>query len=234
MSQDFPQLQIVSPEACLLRFSETINEATADQIIWAVQKLKKLAGIQDLVPSYTTILVNFDSTAISRNDLVAKLESILAESTRVDMSSQAQGKTLVIPVYYGEEVGPDLAEVAAHCKLSIADVIARHSMQTYRAYAVGFTPGYSFLGNTAKALHIPRKSSPRLKVPKGSVAIAENQTAVYPSVTPGGWRIIGRTPLEMIDWDSETLGIIATGDKVKFEAISKEEFLAQGGTLDGF
>ena len=121
-----------------------------------------------------------------------------------------------------------------HGHLSINGVIKRHNETVYRAYAIGFTPGFAFLGNTPDELHVPRKTTPRLKVPVGSVAIAENQTAVYPSVTPGGWQIIGRTPVNLIDWGSENLALIAMGDAVRFEAISRDEFLVQGGQLDGF
>ncbi|WOD09091.1 carboxyltransferase domain-containing protein [Marinomonas sp. GJ51-6] len=102
--------------------------------------------------------------------------------------------------------------------MSMEEVIKRHSETTYRAYAIGFTPSFAFLGNTPKELHVPRKTTPRLKVPIGSVALAENQTAVYPSVTPGGWQIIGRTPVQLVDWGSENLALIAMGDSVRFES----------------
>jgi len=94
--------------------------------------------------------------------------------------------------------------------------------------------GFAFLGNTPEALHVPRKTTPRLKVPIGSVAIAERQTAVYPSVTPGGWQILGRTPIALVNWASDSLALINAGDSVRFEPMTKEEFLAQGGNLDGF
>ncbi len=127
-----------------------------------------------------------------------------------------------------------MEDVAKHCQLSMEEIIKRHSEAVYRAYAIGFTPGFAFLGNTPDELHVPRKTTPRLKVPIGSVAIAENQTAVYPSVTPGGWQIIGRTPINLIDWGSKNLALIAMGDSVRFESISRDEFLVQGGQLDGF
>ena len=232
--QPKPSVEQVNEQAYLLRFGNQINEQTADQILWSSQQLNTLAGVQDLIPSYTTILLTFSIEAKQQSKRLDDIQNILNTSLEQPARASDQRKTIVIPVYYGDEVGPDLNEVAEHCHMTPNEIIHHHSETTYRAYAIGFTPGFSFLGSTPDALHIPRKNTPRHKVPKGSVAIAENQTAVYPSVTPGGWRIIGRTPLELVDWDSEHLGLIATGDSVRFEPISRDEFLAQGGMLDGF
>lgn len=229
-----PTIEQVNEEAYLLRFGSQINEQTADQILWTTRQLKRLHGIQDLIPSYTTILLTLKTPAEQQHKQLDDIENILNASSEQTALPLDQRKVVVIPVYYGNEVGPDLQEVATHCQMTPEEVIQRHSATLYRAYTIGFTPGFSFLGSTPDELHIPRKRTPRHKVPKGSVAIAENQTAVYPSVTPGGWQIIGRTPMELVDWSSEHLGLIATGDSVRFEAISREAFLEQGGTLDGF
>ncbi|MDP5055540.1 MAG: 5-oxoprolinase subunit PxpB [Marinomonas hwangdonensis] len=234
MSRDnFPHIEMVSNHACLLTFSQVISEATSNYIALVTQKLTGLDGIIDLVPSYTTLLVVFDDDEYDRFAIFKALRQSIEAVDPNDFSLNDQ-RDVVIPVYYGKEVGPDLEDVAKHCQLSINEVIKRHSETVYRAYAIGFTPGFAFLGNTPDELHVPRKTTPRLKVPVGSVAIAENQTAVYPSVTPGGWQIIGRTPVNLIDWGSENLALIAMGDAVRFEAISRDEFLVQGGQLDGF
>lgn len=234
MSRDnFPHIDMVSNHACLLTFSQVISEATSNYIALVTQKLTGLDGIIDLVPSYTTLLVVFDDDEYDRFAIFKTLRQSIEAVDPNDFSLNDQ-RDVVIPVYYGKEVGPDLEDVAKHCQLSINEVIKRHSETVYRAYAIGFTPGFAFLGNTPDELHVPRKTTPRLKVPVGSVAIAENQTAVYPSVTPGGWQIIGRTPVNLIDWGSENLALIAMGDAVRFEAISRDEFLVQGGQLDGF
>lgn len=234
MSRDnFPHIEMVSNHACLLTFSRVISEATSNYIALVTQKLTGLDGIIDLVPSYTTLLVVFDDDEYDRFAIFKALRQSIEAVDPNDFSLNDQ-RDVVIPVYYGKEVGPDLEDVAKHCQLSINEVIKRHSETVYRAYAIGFTPGFAFLGNTPDELHVPRKTTPRLKVPVGSVAIAENQTAVYPSVTPGGWQIIGRTPVNLIDWGSENLALIAMGDAVRFEAISRDEFLVQGGQLDGF
>lgn len=231
--EDFPNIEMVSNQACLLTFSQVISEATSNYIAQVTQHLAKLAGIVDLVPSYTTLLVVFDDDHYDRFAIFKTIRQTIEVIDPDDFSVKDQ-REVVIPVYYGKEVGPDIEDVASHCKLSIDEVIKRHSETTYRAYAIGFTPGFAFLGNTPDELHVPRKTTPRLKVPIGSVALAENQTAVYPSVTPGGWQIIGRTPVNLIDWGSKNLALIAMGDSVRFEPISRDEFLVQGGLLDGF
>jgi inhibitor of KinA len=232
-NDDFPNIEMVSNQACLLTFSQVISEATSNYIAQVTQQLAKLAGIVDLVPSYTTLLVVFDDDHFDRFAIFKTIRQTIKAIDPNDFSVKDQ-REVVIPVYYGKEVGPDIEDVARHCKLSIDEVIKRHHETTYRAYAIGFTPGFAFLGNTPDELHVPRKTTPRLKVPVGSVALAENQTAVYPSVTPGGWQIIGRTPVNLIDWGSKNLALIAMGDSVRFEPISRDEFLVQGGQLDGF
>ncbi len=228
-----PDIDMVSDNACLLTFSQTISEAVSDRIAHVSHQLTSLSGIIDLVPSYTTLLVIFDGDHYDRFAIFKAIRDRIADPVP-NTSQQTDVREIVIPVYYGTEVGPDLDDVAAHCGMSSNEVIKQHSSNLYRAYAIGFTPGFAFLGNTPAALHIGRKTTPRLKVPIGSVAIAENQTAVYPSVTPGGWQIIGRTPIQLIDWGSDNLALIAMGDKVRFEPISRQDFLAQGGKLDGF
>ncbi|MBJ7536116.1 5-oxoprolinase subunit PxpB [Marinomonas transparens] len=228
-----PSIDMVSDHACLLTFSQVINETVSNRIAQLTHHLKRLNGVVDLVPSYTTLLVVFDGDHYDRFAIIKAIRHVI---TNIDPNEplQTDCREIVIPVYYGKEVGPDLSDVSNHCQLTEEEIIQRHSETIYRAYAVGFTPGFAFLGNTPNELHIPRKNTPRLKVPIGSVAIAENQTAVYPSVTPGGWQIIGRTPLNLIDWGSENLALIAMGDSVRFEPISRDEFLVLGGQLDGF
>ncbi len=226
-------IEMVSDHACLLTFSDTISNEVSDRIGLVTKKLRCIEGILDLIPSYTTLLVVFDTDHFDRFKICHQIAQVI-DNLDPNEAQARDAREVVIPVYYGSEVGPDIEDVAQHCQMSVDQVIQQHSETAYRAYAIGFTPGFAFLGNTPKALHIPRKTTPRLKVPLGSVAIAEQQTAVYPSVTPGGWQIIGRTPLQLVDWGSESLALIEAGDTVRFTPISREEFLAQGGKLDGF
>ena len=201
------EISLVSDQACLLQFSNVISDAVADQISLVTTALRELEGIIDLIPSYTTLLVVFDTSCFDRFAIQKALQGVLVS---IDWSSAGNrvSQEVVIPVYYGPEVGPDLEDVAKHCQLDTDEVIRLHSTTTYRAYAIGFTPGFAFLGNTPEALHVPRKTTPRLKVPIGSVAIAERQTAVYPSVTPGGWQILGRTPIALVNCASDILALI--------------------------
>ncbi|REG83789.1 5-oxoprolinase subunit PxpB [Marinomonas pollencensis] len=226
-------IEMVNEQSCLLRFADHIDDTVADAIGLVTLRLRDLDGIIDTIPSYTSLLVTF---AIEQYDQVAicqQIQSLLNNLDMADIKSRVS-REIVIPVYYAEEVGPDLQEVADHCGMTVEEVIQLHSQTTYRAYAIGFTPGFAFLGNTPEVLHVPRKNTPRLKVPTGSVAIAERQTAVYPGVSPGGWQILGRTPTPLVDWQSDSLALIEVGDNVRFEAISQAEFIAQGGQLDGF
>ena len=106
--------------------------------------------------------------------------------------------------------------------------------RTYRVYAIGFSPGFAYLGITDQRIALPRKATPRQKIPTGSVGIAGSQTAIYPSATPGGWQIVGRTPQRMIDWDSDSLALVSVGDRVRFRSIDRQEYLDLGGSLDEF
>ncbi|WP_067094685.1 5-oxoprolinase subunit PxpB [Marinomonas atlantica] len=227
-----PDVDMVSDHACLLTFSNTICNEVADVIAAVSSALCDSLGVVDLVPSYTTLLVVFNTDHFDRFNILKHIHDI---STAIDLeklSQQAQNE-VEIPVYYGSEVGPDLEGIATHCGLSTDEVIQLHCATRYRAYAIGFSPGFAFLGNVPEAIRMPRKTTPRLKVPQGSVAIAEQQTAVYPSVSPGGWQILGRTPVSLVDWESDSLALIQVGDTVRFKPMSREDFLAQGGLLDG-
>jgi inhibitor of KinA len=136
------------------------------------------------------------------------------------------GAVHVLPVCYGGEFGPDLEMVAAHCGLSGAEVIALHSGASYRVYAIGFVPGFPYLGGLPAALGVPRRATPRIRVPAGSVGIGGAQTGVYPLATPGGWHLIGRTPVELFRPHEERPCRLGIGDRVQFQAISPEEFAA--------
>ncbi|HDY82106.1 MAG TPA: carboxyltransferase domain-containing protein, partial [Halieaceae bacterium] len=134
-------------------------------------------------------------------------------------------------VYYAAEVGEDLESLAQHAGLSTAEVIDLHSSTEYRVYAIGFAPGFAYLGQVDERIAAPRLTTPRLKVPRGAVAIADRQTAVYPAVSPGGWNLIGRCPVRMFDPDAEPTMPVTVGDRVRFEPVSRERFVALGGDL---
>lgn len=227
------KIEGINENACIVYFGDQICDETAELVKQATCIIRNaLAGvITDLVPSYTSIMVCYDLERVDRFGIHALLRRALADISSSN-TDDTEAQTLELPVYYGSEVALDLEDVCTFSGLPEDEVIRIHSGQTYRVYAIGFTPGFAFLGSTDQRIAIPRKTTPRLKVPAGSVGIAGSQTAIYPSATPGGWQIVGRTPSKMVDWDSESLAMVQIGDRVKFRAIDRDEFISLGGQLD--
>lgn len=228
------RIEIAGEAGVIIYFGDEISEAVAAKVAAAFQLLSNGSNpaIIDLIPSYTTLLVIYDPAQTCALDCIQWLQRVL--STLRDQAAQpSEVARLEIPVYYAEEVGPDLHEVAKQTGLSVEEVIRLHTEVDYRVYAIGFAPGFAYLGLTDARLRVARKLTPRLKVPKGSVALADNQTAVYPSVSPGGWQLIGRTPIELIDWSAAQVSPFVMGAVVNFRAINREEYLELGGSLDG-
>ncbi|MCP4326185.1 MAG: 5-oxoprolinase subunit PxpB, partial [Alteromonadales bacterium] len=186
------------------------------------------ADIIDLIPSYASILVMFNLLDIDHHHLRNKLKKLLVNCTN---QSSKQGRLIELPAYYSVESGQDLKRIAQKSKMSIEQVISLHQAQEYRVYAVGFAPGFAYLGEVDERISMPRLSTPRLKVPKGAVAIADRQTAVYPAQSPGGWNIIGLCPIDMFNPQAEPIMTVSVGDRVKFVGISLDEFLSLGGAL---
>jgi len=184
--------------------------------------------IVDLVPSYASILVVFNMLDIDHHQLRNKLRKLLKQ---LSSAKNKQGKLVELPVYYSAKSGPDLARIAQHADLSIEEVIQLHQAQEYHVYAIGFAPGFAYLGDVDVRIAMPRLATPRQTVPRGAVAIADRQTAVYPSVSPGGWNIIGLCPQRMFDTNAEETMPVKVGDRVKFKAISEQDFYALGGKL---
>ncbi|EGA70671.1 Allophanate hydrolase subunit 1 [Vibrio sinaloensis DSM 21326] len=184
----------------------------------------------NVTPSFNTILIDYLPHRVSIFEFIPYLEKIVTESL-LHLPEQPQTNTIKLPVYYHVEVGPDLIEYEKQ-GVSLEDVIKLHSEPEYSVGAIGFTAGFAFLTDVSPSLQLPRKTSPRLKVAKGSVAIANNQTAIYPSESPGGWNIIGNCPLDLYDPTSASVLPFSIGDKIKFESISRSEFEELGGKFD--
>lgn len=186
------------------------------------------SSLTDAVPAYTALTLFFDPTRIDRSTLLTTITEAIESLPR---DSTCATRVVTLPVWYGEEAGADLADVAAYSGLSIAEVIALHSGTTYTAYANGFAPGFCYLGGLPAELARPRLSTPRRSVPAGSVAIADRQTAVYPRQSPGGWHLLGRCPTLLFDVNAEPPNRLQVGDQVRFEAIDKARYLELGGVL---
>ncbi|MBP7770127.1 MAG: 5-oxoprolinase subunit PxpB [Aliarcobacter sp.] len=221
--------KIASVDSLIIYFGEKIDQEIALNVKKAYISLKKLnlEGIVELIPSYTSIFITYD---IFKYDFKS-LKNLLMKNINLDLIDGFEEKIITIDVYYNQEVGIDLEQMSEKTKLSIDEIIEIHSNKLYDVYAVGFLPGFAYLASVDKRIALPRLETPRKQIPKGSVAIANTQTAVYPQASPGGWNIVGRTAMELFDKNLESLSPFNVGDKVKFNSISKEEFLSQGGII---
>ncbi|GHA09763.1 5-oxoprolinase subunit PxpB [Oceanisphaera arctica] len=223
----------VNENTVMVYFADRTSPETADNIAAICPLLRAELGqyLIDIIPSYTSILVTFDLIAIGLRDFSRMLKRVLAHAEQ--MQHQAGLSPMIeLPVYYGPEVSLDAEEISRHTGLDFKQIIEIHASTVYRVYAIGFAPGFAYLGNTDSRIQIPRKQTPRAKVPKGSLALADQQTAIYPKSSPGGWQIIGRTPVDLIDFERDNLTMFEMGARVKFNPISREEFLALGGVIE--
>ena len=181
---------------------------------------RQLPWIRDVVEAYASVTVYIDALAVD-DDTAIEIVQGLANST---VAITEEPTPLRLPVCYGGEYGPDILEVSRYAQCSERDVVRRHSSVTYRVYMLGFLPGFAYLGKDDQAIAIPRRNNPRLVVEAGSVGIAGQQTGVYPSRSPGGWQIIGRCPIRVIDWSKKEPFLLGTGGSVRFDPVSEEEY----------
>lgn len=205
-------------------FGNEISEEINAQIRAFTIALEKsgIAGIVELVPTYRSCMIHYDPGVVTYAALTKQLEGVLA---RLDSVAIPPSDVLEVPVLYGgEEMGPDLAFVAEHAGLSEREVIDIHTSTEYLIYMLGFTPGFTYLGGMSDKLETPRLKQPRVKIPAGSVGIAGKQTGVYPIDSPGGWQLIGRTPVKMYDPKRETPILPKAGQYIKFRAIDRAEY----------
>ena len=224
------RLEIAGENALLVRFGDTISEHLSEQVQHCVDALDAAGDrcITDLIPSYASVLVQFDPLQHSHLEIIRHVRATLADHTARESQG---GRTVELPVYYAPESGPDLTRLALERSLSVDEFIRIHSATCYRVYAIGFAPGFGYLGQVDTRIAAARLASPRQRVAAGSVGIADRQTAVYPADSPGGWNIIGRCPVAMFDPGSDTPMPFAVGDTIQFTPIDRAEFLDLGGTL---
>lgn len=212
------QLSFVG-DACLsVAFPGRIDPAINAQCVALAHALRQepRPGIRDIVPGIHTVAVHFDPLQVNRDVLAAAVKRAALETL---VPAEDEDLPLEIPVRYGGEDGPDLADVAAFGGCSQADVIQMHSAPLYRVYALGFLPGFAYLGTVDQRIAMPRLETPRAKVAAGSVGIAGVQTAMYPCETPGGWRIVGRAAVKAFDVTRATPSLFRPGQRVKFTAV---------------
>jgi KipI family sensor histidine kinase inhibitor len=208
----------------LIEFGDVISLEVNRRVIALSEAIigAKIQGVEELVPTYRSLLVRYNASKISYEQLVFRIKDI--EKTMEERSMEKVGRKIIIPVVYGGEYGPDLTDVARFHGLTEEQVAKIHSGREYRVYMVGFVAGFPYLGEVADEIATPRFETPRLKVLAGSVGIAEKQTGIYPCEAPGGWRIIGRTPLRLFNPLQQPPVLLRLGDIVKFKPISEKEF----------
>lgn len=209
-------------QAVTVEWGSTIDEHINRQVHAFARKVEALShpAITEVVPTYRSATVHYRPEVLSYEEL----KHLLAPLAQGSAEEAEELPVVEIPVCYGGEYGPDLLEVAQHCSLTPEEVIARHTAPTYRIYMLGFTPGFPYLGGMDPSIAAPRRKEPRIHIPAGSVGIAGEQTGVYPIVSPGGWQLIGRTPLRLFDPQKEQPILLSAGAGIRFVPIDEETF----------
>ena len=207
-----PRLHPLGDAALLCELPAPATLAQQQQIWALAAQARCWPGVGEVLPGMNNLTLTFDPTAIDLETLMARV----LETWPKLPACAVEGRRVEIPVAYGGEHGPDLAEVAAHTGLTPAEVVRRHSAGDYVVYLLGFLPGFAFMGGLAPELATPRRTEPRAAVPARSVGIGGEQTGIYPLVSPGGWQLIGRTSLELFDPMAEPPTLLRPGDRVRF------------------
>jgi inhibitor of KinA len=225
MPFDTPVFRTMGDRGLLVELGEEISPEVNRGVQELMQRLEqaRLPGVRELAPGYRSLLVIFDPLTIAPRELKTRIADIAAQPSS---SEPPRAKLLTVPVFYGGDYGPDLEWVARRLGLKLEEAIRLHAGTVYRVYMIGFTPGYPYMGELPDDLVLPRRDTPRTRVPKGSVAIAQRQTGIYPVDSPGGWHIIGWTPVALFDPCREMPSLLEMGDRVKFEPVRSAEVKA--------
>ena len=208
----------------LVEFGSEISPEVNQRITATVQLMKEqhIEGVVDLIPAFTSLLVNYDPRVISYEEIRKRISCLV----RLEASAKEKRRRILeIPVCYGGEYGPDLEAIAANAGLSPEEVIRIHSSQDYLIYMLGFLPGFTYLGGLDERLHTPRLANPRIRIPAGSVGIGGSQTGIYPLDSPGGWQLMGMTPVKTYDPSRETPILVEAGDYIRFVPVDEAEYL---------
>lgn len=208
--------------ALIVTFERVISVEVNQEVIALYKKLQGIDGFPYLIPAYNTLTVGLDIKWWSFDKAAVAIRSEYEQISSPVSSKTAESYT--IPVCYESPFDIDIDDVSSQTGLSKQEIIALHTSQTFRVYMLGFVAGFAYMGSLPEALNCKRKETPRLQVPKGAVGLAGLQTGIYPTEAPGGWQIIGQTPLEMFDLHRSETSLLKPGDCVKFRAISSEEF----------
>ena len=220
-----PRIYNIHDQAITIEFSQEISEATNMRVIALQHAIESspFKGLIECVPAYGSLTVYF-SASVSASEVRLLLSDLSAQVSNTVHGSSLFGKKICIPVCYDPSLGMDLPWVSSHLNLSLEEIISLHTSFSYRVFMIGFIPGFPYMGTLPSALEVPRKQTPSLKIPMGSVAIAGKQTGIYPAEVPGGWQVIGRTPLKMFDPFASPCSFLNAGDRVQFNPITLDAF----------
>ncbi|MBB6218586.1 KipI family sensor histidine kinase inhibitor [Anaerosolibacter carboniphilus] len=215
---------VAGDKALVLEFGNMISEEINSKVrgMMIAIKQRDMQGIIEMIPTYRSLMVQYNPSQINYQDLVEKLRYIERELNTVEIPAP---KVIEIPIVYGGTYGPDIENVARHNGLSIEEVIDIHTAREYLIYMLGFTPGFPYLGGMDERIATPRLKEPRTKISGGSVGIAGNQTGIYPIDSPGGWQLIGKTPLKLYEAKRERPILLDPGDYIKFVSITEKEYI---------
>ncbi len=217
-----PRFLAAGDTAFVVEFGEAVDPAINRQVMDLARAIRQTApaGVVDLVPTFRSLMVHYDPTTVRRTALEQQVHDLIGS----EVEGASAGRLWRMPTLYGGAYGPDLEEVASQTGLAVDAVVECHASVEYEVYMMGFLPGLPYLGILPEALALPRRSEPRVRVPAGSVAIATNLANIYPSESPGGWHILGRTPIELFDLRRPVPILLDAGDRIRFEPIDEDTF----------
>lgn len=220
-----------SDSSILITFGDSISTEAHERVMALFEAARRLVGtrLRNIHLAYASVLIDFDPLRLRHSDAQALAARLVKQSERPGAKHRTKPRLVTIPVCYEAPLSPDIVDVARHANFSVDDVIRLHCSPEYVVHFLGFTPGFGYLGGLPEPLHVPRLAAPRRVVTAGSVAIAAGQAAVYPVDSPGGWRVIGRTPLRMFRPARKSPSLLNPGDHVRFEPIDRAAFDALAG-----
>lgn len=207
----------------LVEFGSEISPEINRKITATVQMMREqhIEGVVDVIPAFCSLLINYDPRVISYQEIRERIGCLVKLETRTEEGGR---RIIEIPVCYGGEYGPDIENIARNAGLSQEEVIKIHSSRDYLIYMLGFLPGFAYLGGLDERIHTPRLANPRIKINAGSVGIGGSQTGIYPLDSPGGWQLLGMTPVKTYDPDRETPILFQAGDYIRFVPVDEEEY----------
>ena len=231
------KVSAVSENACLIQVGDQISESLTAVIAQLSSRIEQALGdaLVDLIPSYTTLLCIYDLNKVDDLWMLKTLRKIIQSidaNINPESGSDNLGRLVEVPVWYDPEVGYDLEVMANDKQISLSELIQLHTSKEYRVFAIGFMPGFAYMGSVDARLATPRQVTPRKAVAAGSVGIADTQTSIYPAQSPGGWNIIGRSPTQLFDISrGDQASLLQVGDRVRFISIDRATFIELGGQL---